>query len=181
VRPVPRPQRGPEGEAPTAAAADYLGPGEEAARELAEVAHGGQVVLSEAAWTAAAPHLPGAPAVVSLGTHALLGGAALPSPAMLMEVLPGPLARRAFPPPRRARMIEPGYRDAPPGGAETAIAQLKLAKPREVAAAEAAGVGGGSEAAATLAEYGAGVARAVAAARCVLGVGAVEGGVGIRV
>jgi hypothetical protein len=67
TRPVPRasPAPGPPPPAPGAPSAptltDYLGPGEEAARVLSEVAHGGQVLLSEAAWAAVQDRLPGQP------------------------------------------------------------------------------------------------------------------------
>ena len=49
--------------------------------------------------------------VISLGVHVL--SEAFADPLLLMEVMPALLARRAFPPPATAAVLEPGYRDSP--------------------------------------------------------------------
>jgi hypothetical protein len=166
TRPVPRPCASPDGG--DTHFADYLGPAEEAARVLSEVAHGGQVVLSEPAWKAVQDQLPGQPQVISLGTHALTDPA-LPGPTMLMEVMPQVLAKRSFPPPQKGQMVEPGYRDAPSASSDVAIAQIRVVKPDAVAAAEAAGAGLTDDAIIRIiTAYNVALARAVRAARLLL-------------
>ena len=166
TRPVPRPVASPDGAG--AVFADYLGPAEEIARVLSDVAHGGQVVLSEPAWKAVQDQLPGQPQVISLGIQAL-EDPALPTPAMLMEVMPQVLARRSFPPPQKARMVEPGYRDAPSASADVAIAQMRVVKPDAVAAAEAAGAGLTDDTIIKIiTAYNVALARTVRAARALL-------------
>lgn len=166
TRPVPRLSATPDGS--SAYFADFVGPAEEAARVLSEVAHGGQVVLSEPAWKAVQDQLPGQPQVISLGTYALQDPL-FPIPAMLMEVMPQALAKRSFPPPRRAQMVEPGYRDAPSPANDVAIAQMRVVKPKEVADAEAAGEGITDDAIIRIiTAYNVALARAVRAARSLL-------------
>lgn len=147
---------------------DYLGPAEEAVRALSEVAHGGQVVLSEAAWRAVQDQLPGSPQVISLGSH-ILEETCFTGPAMLMEVMPQPLSKRSFPPPRRARMVDPGYRDAPSARFDVAIAQMRVVKPAVVAAAESAANNLSDDAIIrVVTAYNVALARAVRAARTLL-------------
>ena len=166
TRPVPRPCASPDGA--DTHFADYLGPAEEAARVLSEVAHGGQVILSEPAWKAVQDQLPGQPQVISLGTHALTDPV-LPGPTMLMEVMPQVLAKRSFPPPQKGQMVEPGYRDAPSAASDVAIAQIRVVKPDAVAAAEAAGAGLTDDAIIRIiTAYNVALARAVRAARLLL-------------
>ncbi|KAH7623655.1 putative Adenylate cyclase [Nannochloris sp. 'desiccata'] len=166
TRPVPRPCASPDGA--DTHFADYLGPAEEAARVLSEVAHGGQVVLSEPAWKAVQDQLPGQPQVISLGTHALTDPV-LPGPTMLMEVMPQVLAKRSFPPPQKGQMVEPGYRDAPSAATDVAIAQVRVVKPDAVAAAEAAGAGlTDATIIRIITAYNVALARAVRAARLLL-------------
>jgi class 3 adenylate cyclase len=166
TRPVPRPCASPDGA--DTHFADYLGPAEEAARVLSEVAHGGQVILSEPAWKAVQDQLPGQPQVISLGTHALTDPV-LPGPTMLMEVMPQVLAKRSFPPPQKGQMVEPGYRDAPSAATDVAIAQVRVVKPDAVAAAEAAGAGLTDDAIIRIiTAYNVALARAVRAARLLL-------------
>lgn len=71
------------------------GPGARA-RLVSGAAHGGQVLVTAAARAAAGPALEGA-SVTDLGEHRL---AAHDRPERLFQVLPAPLARRTFPPPR---------------------------------------------------------------------------------
>ena len=166
TRPVPRPCASPDGA--DTHFADYLGPAEEAARVLSEVAHGGQVVLSEPAWKAVQDQLPGQPQVISLGTHALTDPV-LSGPTMLMEVMPQVLAKRSFPPPQKGQMVEPGYRDAPSAATDVAIAQVRVIKPKAVAAAEAAGAGLTDDTIIRIiTAYNVALARAVRAARLLL-------------
>jgi len=166
TRPVPRPCASPDGA--DTHFADYLGPAEESARVLSEVAHGGQVVLSEPAWKAVQDQLPGQPQVISLGTHAFTDPA-LSGPTMLMEVMPQALAKRSFPPPQKGQMVEPGYRDAPSAATDVAIAQVRIIKPNAVADAEAAGASLTDDTIIRIiTAYNVALARAVRAARVLL-------------
>ena len=160
TRPVPKMTATPDGVG--AFFSDFVGPAEEAARVLSEVA------LSEPAWKAVQDQLPGRPQVISLGTYSLQDPL-FPIPAMLMEVMPQALAKRCFPPPRRAQMVEPGYRDAPSPHNDVAIAQMRVVKPKEVADAEAAGEGMTDDAIIRIiTAYNVALARAVRTARALL-------------
>lgn len=132
IRPVPLTKPTPED---ICSLTDYLGPGEEISREIADSAHGGQVILSEAAWSAVQDKLPGGPTVISLGSH-LLEASCFTGPAMLMEVMPQQLNKRTFPRPRNATMVEPGYRDAPSAQSVVTIVHLRVVKPRIVVESE---------------------------------------------
>ena len=147
---------------------DYLGPAEETCRALSEVSHGGQVILSESAWAAIQEGLPGQPRIISLGTQAVQDPT-VSRPMMLVEVMPQPLAKRSFPPPQRAIMVDPGYRDAPSGNDEIAIAHVRLIKPNTVVAAEAPASGLPDETIlSVITAYNVGVSKAVKAARVLL-------------
>ena len=125
IRPVPLAKPTPED---ICSLTDYLGPGEEISRAIADSAHGGQVILSEAAWSAVQDRLPGGPTVISLGSH-LLEASCFTGPVMLMEVMPQQLNKRTFPRPRNATMVEPGYRDAPSAKSIVTIVHLRIVKP----------------------------------------------------
>ncbi|KAL4419982.1 hypothetical protein ABPG75_007080 [Micractinium tetrahymenae] len=114
---------------------DYLGTAVDRVQQLSEAAHGGQVILSEKAWAAVQDQLPGAPHVVSLGSH-LLDHSAASLPLLLIEVMPQVLSRRTFPRPRTLGMVEPGYRDAPAADEPVAFVYVKVSKPAEVLDAE---------------------------------------------
>lgn len=131
IRPIPQVKAGPEG----LYHSDYLGRAEEISKAICDCAHGGQVILSEAAWSVVQHQLPGGPTVVSLGTH-IIDDPSCSSPMMLMEVMPKILCKRTFPRPRSTVLLEPGYRDAPPGDAVTTIVYLKVVKPTTVVVAE---------------------------------------------
>lgn len=131
VRPIPQIQITPEGMSHV----DFVGAAEEIARSLSDCAHGGQVVLSEATWPVVQQSLPGAPSVISLGTH-LIEHPCCTDPMMLMEVMPKPLSKRSFPRPKSTTMVEPGYRDAPSEDSVVTIVHLKIVKPDIVAVAE---------------------------------------------
>ncbi|MCE9583945.1 MAG: adenylate/guanylate cyclase domain-containing protein [Planctomycetes bacterium] len=74
--------------------ADYYGPAVNRAARIAAAAHGGQVLLSAAAWEAAAEVRSGIIGV-DLGEHRLKG---LERPERLWQALPQSLAARTFPP-----------------------------------------------------------------------------------
>jgi hypothetical protein len=109
LQPVPQAKASPDNQV---MAVDYLGPAEDAVKVLrlvqtciwcaksvsqilhmglsmfcSEIAHGGQVLLSESAWSAVQDQLPGQPQVVSLGTH-WVDEPCFPRVVMLMEVMP---------------------------------------------------------------------------------------------
>ncbi|PSC75196.1 Helicase sen1 [Micractinium conductrix] len=115
---------------------DYLGTAVERVQQLSEAAHGGQVIVSEKAWAAVQDQLPGAPHVVSLGSHLLDHSNPASPPLLLIEVMPQVLSRRMFPPPRTLGMVEPGYRDAPGADEPVAFVYAKVSKPAEVLEAE---------------------------------------------
>ena len=101
---------------PAEPTADYVGPAPELVTCLSEAAHGGQVVLSEAAWAAVQDKLPGQPRVISLGSHVLreerkAGGAGGPE-----GLCPTPMGWGACPTPT-------GWA-APGGGAPRSPARL---------------------------------------------------------
>jgi predicted ATPase/class 3 adenylate cyclase len=73
---------------------DYFGPVVNRAARVADAAHGGQVLLTEATRAAGGDALAGA-AVTDLGTHRLRG---LERPERLFQALPPPLADRHFAP-----------------------------------------------------------------------------------
>lgn len=113
----------------------FGGGGEAFTRQVASVAFGGQVVLTESAWMTVQDHIPGQAQVVSLGVHVInVDGDA--SRVLLMEVMPSTLARRAFPPPKTTLKLEPGYRDSPDPNHHLALLYLKTSKPKEVATVE---------------------------------------------
>jgi class 3 adenylate cyclase len=158
-----------QGNSAVSTAVDYVGPAERTVSALCNVAHGGQVVLSEAAWAAVQDRLPGQPQVVSLGTHEA-EGAGLSGPTLLMEVMPSVLARRVFPPPRGTILADPGYRNAPdPGSDDVAIVYMRICKPDEVREAEQAAQEVSDETILrVVTAYSIAVSRAVRAARDVL-------------
>lgn len=131
IRPIPQIKVGPEG----IYHSDYVGRGEEMSKAICDCAYGGQVVLSESAWSVVQHQLPGGPTVISLGTH-IIDDPSCSSPMMLMEVMPKILSKRVFPRPKNTILLEPGYRDAPPGDDVTTIAHLKVVKPENVVIAE---------------------------------------------
>ena len=131
VRPIPQIQITPEG----ISHVDFVGAAEEVSRSLSACAHGGQTVLSESTWSVVQQRLPGAPSIISLGTH-LIEHPCCPEPMMLMEVMPKTLSKRTFPRPKGTTMIEPGYRDAPPEHSVVTVVHLKIVKPDAVAVAE---------------------------------------------
>ena len=131
VRPIPQIQITPEG----ISHVDFVGAAEEISRSLSACAHGGQTVLSESTWSVVQQRLPGAPSIISLGTH-LIEHPCCPEPMMLMEVMPKTLSKRTFPRPKGTTMIEPGYRDAPPEHSVVTVVHLKIVKPDAVAVAE---------------------------------------------
>lgn len=131
IRPIPQTKVTPDGMSHM----DYLGPAEEACRALSDCAHGGQVILSESAWSAVQHQLPAGPTVISLGTHAFKEPC-FSEPILLMEVMPKLLSRRTFPRPKHTTMIDSGYRDAPAANSIVTIAHLKIVKPSIVIEAE---------------------------------------------
>lgn len=164
-RPVPRTIPSPDA---STTLADYVGPAEESVRVLSEVAHGGQVVLSEAAWGAVQDQLPGGPQVISLGVLAI-DDPCFASAIMLMEVMPQVLCKRSFSTPRRARTVEPGYRDAPSAKSDVAIVQMRVHKPTVVTDAEAAAASLSDEAILrVITAYNVALARVVKLARDLL-------------
>jgi class 3 adenylate cyclase len=116
---------------------DYVGSVEQEMKILSEIAHGGQVILTEAAWQAAQDQLPGKPQVISLGKHQI-NNSLIPNPMILMEVMPHPLSKRIFPPPRNTIIMEPSYYDAPSADTDVTIVYMKVAKPMKVFEAECA-------------------------------------------
>jgi len=137
---------------------EYGGGGEAFVRHVATAIYGGQVVLTESAWTTVQDHIPGQAQVISLGAHVIeVDQSAFRM--LLMEVMPSVLARRAFPPPRTAAQLEPGYRDSPDPAENLAILFLKTSKPLEVQQAEqAAGTLADDLVISTITEYNLGVA-----------------------
>ena len=94
---------------------------------LCRVARGGQVLLSDAAWSSVKPSLdrhPGAAQAISLGVHVVSED--LPSPMELFEVMPNLLSRRNFKLPATAAALEPGYRDAPAPSDPMALVFVKV-------------------------------------------------------
>ncbi len=91
---------------------DYFGPVVNRAARIAHAAHGGQVLVSGAAWKVAGDALRATLAATDLGEHRLRG---LSSPERLWQVLPASLAGRAFPPPRTE--LRPRTNLTPPPGA----------------------------------------------------------------
>lgn len=132
IRPVPLTKPNPIHEA---SLTDYLGPGEEITKVLSDVAHGGQVILSENAWAAVQDQLPGGPHVISLGTH-IIKESCFSGPMMLMEVMPKQLNKRSFGKPNNTTIIDPGYREAPSAKSAVSIAHLRVVKPSIVVEAE---------------------------------------------
>lgn len=137
IRPIPQVKIGPEG----IYHSDYVGRAEEISRAICDCAYGGQIVLSEDAWSVVQHQLPGGPTVISLGTH-IIDDPSCSSPMMLIEVMPKLLSKRTFPRPKNTILLEPGYRDAPTGDAVTTIAHLKVVKPEIVVIAEKMSSGG---------------------------------------
>ena len=131
IRPIPQTRVTPEGFQHV----DYVGLAEEVSRTLSDCAHGGQVILSESAWSVVQHQLPGGPQVISLGTH-IIQEPCFPGPVMLMEVMPKLLSKRTFPRPKNTTFVEPGYRDAPSGNSIVTIVHLKVVKPEIVSQAE---------------------------------------------
>lgn len=81
---------------------------------LADVAHGGQVLMSEEAWQGVQDLLqafPNAAYAINLGLHAMHDDC--PKPRYLMEVMPTLMAGRSFKPPATRMQLELGYREAP--------------------------------------------------------------------
>ncbi|MEK7468047.1 MAG: adenylate/guanylate cyclase domain-containing protein [Planctomycetota bacterium] len=74
---------------------DYLGPVVNRAARIAQAAHGGQVLVSEALLRAAGEALSGA-VLADIGDHRLRG---IERPERLWSILPASLATRRFPPP----------------------------------------------------------------------------------
>lgn len=165
IRPIPQVKAGPEG----IYHSDYVGNAEEIAKAVCDCAYGGQVVLSESAWSVVQHQLPGGPSVISLGTH-IIDDPCCTSPMMLMEVMPKILSKRVFPRPKNTVLLEPGYRDAPPGDAITTIAYLKVVKPEIVAVAEKIASGDSPDVKnmAIVAAYAQGVSMASKAIRSLL-------------
>ncbi|KAK9829405.1 hypothetical protein WJX72_005653 [[Myrmecia] bisecta] len=139
---------------------DYTGPGEQLVKHLCNAIHGGQVVLSEPAWTSIQDQIPGQSQAISLGSH--LVDKQFTQPLLLMEVMPSILSRRSFPPPRTMKMLEPGYRDSPDPAQDMTIVFIKVAKPSEVRDAETSNSPGVSDEAVfnTITAYNVAVATA---------------------
>lgn len=147
---------------------EYDGAAWELASTVAEVAHGGQVVLSEAAWAAVQDGLPGQPHVISLGTHIL--NDRILRPQLLTEIMPLLLSKRQFPPPHTKEMSDPGYRDTPDAGTDMALVFARIIKPKEVIEAEQGTptMMSDNHVIDTLTAHGLALGRAVAAARSLL-------------
>ncbi len=106
---------------------DYIGRMVNVASRVAEAGHGGQVLLSGAAWAQVAGLLDrlGRPVVRVLGTYRLKGSA---EPVPLLEVLPSALAERRFEAPRVREERRGNLPEEPEEliGREEALATLRL-------------------------------------------------------
>ncbi len=122
----------------------YIGEGVDTAGLIVSTLHGGQVVLDAAAWEAVHEVLPLQCQALDLGVHYVWppnsstpnAPLAALEPMQLMEVMPGMLSYRDFPPLRTFKQLQPGYRDAPPPNKDMVIMFLRVVKPREVGDAQ---------------------------------------------
>jgi class 3 adenylate cyclase len=109
----------------------YEGLGVDLARRLACTAYGGQIVMTQAAWERMGGSLPSGVHMLSLGVVAL---ETEPVPLALMELVPNRLSSRDFEPFAGARVVSPGYRQAPNPDEEMAIVFVATSLPQNIEA-----------------------------------------------
>lgn len=104
------------------------GPGEAFVRSLSEILDGGQVVLSEKAWSLTQNTLPGQYKVINHGKHKIQ--ASDDQYTLLMEINPLLLRGRKFKPIESAGQNEKGYFDAPRIENRLAILFVEVPEPK---------------------------------------------------